>query len=107
MGAPSSGGPSADEGQRQGTDLPAMSSTGQYYVTGELSPGGPSAGERQHPEAKRTKTTMEVDEAQDPARLAREQEMEEVYSRSRRTFVERDDPDRNMARPWVTIVRRT
>eukprot|EP00971_Amphidinium_carterae_P109633 2171302-Amphidinium_carterae.1 len=43
MGAPSSGGPSADEGWRPGIDLPAMSSTGQYYGTGELSPGGPSA----------------------------------------------------------------
>eukprot|EP00971_Amphidinium_carterae_P114793 2273848-Amphidinium_carterae.1 len=43
MGAPSSGGPSADEGQRPETDLPAMSSTGQYHGTGELSPGGPSA----------------------------------------------------------------
>eukprot|EP00971_Amphidinium_carterae_P328027 6459701-Amphidinium_carterae.2 len=58
-----------------------MSSTGQYHVTGELSPGGPSAGERLYPDAKRMKTAMEVDEVPDPERIALEQEMEEIYSR--------------------------
>eukprot|EP00971_Amphidinium_carterae_P044497 875027-Amphidinium_carterae.2 len=31
-GDPSSGGPSADEGQRSRTSLPAMSSTGRYHA---------------------------------------------------------------------------
>eukprot|EP00971_Amphidinium_carterae_P345813 6486957-Amphidinium_carterae.1 len=78
-----------------------MSSTGQYHGTGELSPGGPSAGERRNPDAKRMKTAMEVDEVQDPARIAREQEMEEAYSSSRRTFVEGDDPTKVIPREQI------
>eukprot|EP00971_Amphidinium_carterae_P336227 6472471-Amphidinium_carterae.1 len=80
MGIFSPGGPSAGEEQQSGTDLPAMSSTGQYHVKRELSPGGPSAGEELFPDAKRLKTEQ----------LALEQEMENVYSSDRNLTAPRE-----------------
>eukprot|EP00971_Amphidinium_carterae_P119719 2371854-Amphidinium_carterae.2 len=68
-------------------DLTAADSSGQYRMTGELSPGGPSAGEKLYPEAKRVKTALIAE------RLALEQEMEEIYSSDRRTRVEGDESD--------------